>query len=64
MKPLILVLFFIITIFALFPGLAVAEPFNRPIPQAQSATAEIWFGIASLTLIAALALVHHLVMRK
>lgn len=42
----------------------VANSFERPIPQSQSATAEIWFGLASLTLIAALALVHHLVMRK
>lgn len=54
--------------FSLLPALiatpAFAEAFNRPIPQAQSATAEIWFGVASLTLIAALALVHHLVMRK
>lgn len=41
-----------------------ASSFDRPIPQAQSATAEIWFGIASITLIAALGLVHHLVMRK
>jgi hypothetical protein len=43
---------------------AVANTFERPIPQSQSATAEIWFGLASLTLIVALALVHHLVMRK
>lgn len=49
---------------ALIAAPAFAEAFNRPIPQAQSATAEIWFGVASLTLIAALALVHHLVMRK
>jgi hypothetical protein len=41
-----------------------ADAYDRPIPQAQSATAEIWFGIASLALIAALALVNHLVMRK
>ncbi len=41
-----------------------AESYNRPIPQAQSATAELWFGLASLLLIAALALVNYLVMRK
>lgn len=41
-----------------------AESFDRPIPQAQSATAEIWFAIASLALIGALFLVNHLVMRK
>lgn len=43
---------------------AFARAFDRPLPQAQSATAELWFGMASLVLIAALALVHHLVMRK
>lgn len=43
---------------------AFAAKFDRPIPQAQSATAEIWFALASITLIGALALVHHLVMRK
>ncbi len=43
---------------------AFATGYDRPIPQAQSATAEIWFAIASLALIGALWLVHHLVMRK
>ncbi len=43
---------------------AWAGTFDRPIPQAQSATAEIWFGAASIALIGALWLVHHLVMRK
>ncbi|SDW98453.1 protein NnrT [Litoreibacter albidus] len=43
---------------------AVASQFDRPIPQSQSATAELWFGLASVVLIAALGLVHHLVMRK
>ncbi len=43
---------------------AIAESFDRPIPQAQSATAEIWFAVASLALVAALFLVHRLVMRK
>jgi hypothetical protein len=38
--------------------------FDRPIPQYQTATAEVWFGLASLALVAALALVNHLVMRK
>lgn len=49
---------------ALLASPAFAESFDRPIPQAQSATAEIWFGVASVVLIAALWLVHHLVMRK
>lgn len=48
----------------LFASPVLAEAYNRPIPQAQSATAEIWFAIASLALIAALALVNHLVNGK
>lgn len=43
---------------------ALADGFDRPIPQAQSATAEIWFAIAAVVLVAALWLVNHLVMRK
>ena len=41
-----------------------AEAFDRPIPQAQSATAEFWFGVSSLALVAALVLVHRLVARR
>jgi hypothetical protein len=43
---------------------AFAEAFDRPIPQAQSATAEYWFGMASLALIIALVAVHLSVRRK
>lgn len=43
---------------------AIAEGYNRPIPQAQSATAEFWFAIASIALIAALVLVGRLVARR
>ena len=43
---------------------ALASTFERPIPQAQSATAELWFGLASLVLIVALAFVQFLVMRR
>lgn len=50
--------------FALLASPAFAEGFDRPIPQAQSATAEIWFAVASLALIFALWMVHYLVMRK
>lgn len=50
--------------FALLATPAFAEGFDRPIPQAQSATAEFWFAMASVVLIAALWLVNHLVMRK
>lgn len=43
---------------------AFAEGFERPLPQAQSATAEIWFGLASLLLCLALYAVHRLVARR
>jgi hypothetical protein len=42
----------------------LAESFDRPIPQAQSATAELWFAIGSLAMIAALAFVQWLVARR
>lgn len=38
----------------LLPVLALAAPYDRPIPQPQSSTAEFWFFLASLTLIGAL----------
>ena len=41
-----------------------AEAFDRPVPQAQSATAEFWFAVSSLALVAALVLVHLLVARR
>lgn len=43
---------------------AAAEPYQRPIPQAQSATAELWYALASLALIAAFYAVHRLVWRR
>lgn len=46
------------------PFPALAEAYNRPIPQAQSATAEFWFAIASLALIGALIVVARLVARR
>lgn len=49
---------------ALLPVPALAEAFDRPTPQAQSATAEFWFVVASLTLIAALVAVARLVARR
>ncbi|OZB20453.1 MAG: protein NnrT [Rhodobacterales bacterium 34-62-10] len=42
----------------------LADGFDRPIPQAQSATAEFWFAVGSLGLIAALAFVQWLVARR
>lgn len=47
---------------ALFPIAAAA--LDRPIPQAQSATAELWFAGASLAMIIALYAVHRLVTRR
>lgn len=49
---------------AALPFPAIASSFDRPIPQAQSATAEFWFAAASIALIAALALVARLVARR
>lgn len=43
---------------------AIAAPFDRPIPQPQSATAEAWFLLASCMLLAALCAVHWMVNRK
>lgn len=54
----------LLTFFLLLPGLAFAEGFDRPLPNAQSATAEFWFAIASLALIAALAVVARVVARR
>ncbi|WP_342071302.1 protein NnrT [Yoonia algicola] len=41
-----------------------ADEFDRPIPQAQSATAEFWFAMGSIALIGALVLVQRLVARS
>ncbi|SEL20442.1 hypothetical protein SAMN05421666_2204 [Roseovarius nanhaiticus] len=43
---------------------ASAEGFDRPIPQAQSATAEFWYAVACVGLIAAMVLVQRLVARR
>ena len=51
-------------VFALLASPALAAGFDRPIPQAQSATAEFWFAMGSLALIAALAAVQWLVARR
>lgn len=42
----------------------LAEGFDRPIPQAQSATAEFWYALACLALIAAMVVVQRLVSRR
>lgn len=38
-----------------------AEGYERPLPQPQSATAELWFGLASLALFISLYAVHRIV---
>jgi hypothetical protein len=43
---------------------ALAEGFDRPIPQAQSATAEFWYAMACLALLAAMVAVQRLVARR
>ncbi len=55
---------FLIFSLAMVPVAVGAAPYDRPIPQAQSATAELWFGLASVTLIIALYCVHRLVSRR
>lgn len=53
-----------LTFFVFFPTFAQAAEFTRPIPQAQSATAEWWFFAASVALLVALWAVHQVVHRR
>lgn len=55
---------FLILLMVLIPASGFAEAFDRPIPQAQSATAELWFFFATLALIAALIVVARVVARR
>ncbi len=48
----------------LFYSPALAESFDRPIPQPQSATAEFWYAMACLALVAAMIAVQRLVSRR
>ncbi|WP_162901639.1 hypothetical protein [Breoghania sp. L-A4] len=48
----------------LVPAWAYAAGFQRPIPNPQSATAELWFLAASVGLLLALGAVHWLVARR
>jgi len=41
-----------------------ADGFERPIPQAQSATAEFWYALACITLVLSMVAVHWLVSRR
>lgn len=52
---------------ALLPLLAApawAKGFDRPIPQAQSATAEFWYALACIALVVAMIVVQRLVSRR
>lgn len=49
---------------ALVASPTVAGGFDRPIPQAQSATAEFWYGLACVALIVAMVAVQRLVSRR
>ncbi|WP_417211702.1 protein NnrT [Antarctobacter sp.] len=49
---------------AFFAAPAWAEGFDRPIPQAQSATAEFWYALACIALVLAMIAVHRLVSRR
>lgn len=46
------------------PGTALAEPYTRPTPLAQDATAELWYAAASIALVLTLVAVNWLVHRK
>ena len=43
---------------------AMAESFDRPIPQAQSATAEFWYALACIALVVSMIAVQRLVARR
>ena len=51
-------------IFALAGSRLFADGFDRPIPQAQSATAEFWYAMACITLVASMVAVQWLVARR
>lgn len=55
---------FFLLLSALIPSQILAQGYERPIPQPQSATAEFWFFMASLMLIFALAMVGWLIKRR
>lgn len=56
--------FSLTSMFCVVASTGLADEFDRPIPQAQSATAEIWFAVGSVALIVALVVVQRLVARS
>lgn len=57
-------LFYVTLTFLSAAAPALAEGFDRPIPQAQSATAEFWYALACVSLILGMAAVQWLVSRR
>lgn len=51
-------------LFLMIPLPALAEAFDRPIPNPQSATAVFWFSLATIALLLSLAAVGWLVHRR
>ncbi|MFP7674484.1 protein NnrT [Marivita sp. S0852] len=57
-------LFPLTSVLCAFASSGFAAEFDRPIPQAQSATAEFWYALACVMLIASMGLVQWLVTRR
>ncbi len=45
-------------------AMAALSGYQRPVPQPQSATAELWFLLATIMLVASLVIVHLVVKRR
>jgi len=54
----------IVALATVFASPTFADSFDRPIPQAQSATAEFWYAVACIALIAFMIAVQTLVSRR
>ncbi|MEY8839704.1 hypothetical protein AB9K41_11815 [Cribrihabitans sp. XS_ASV171] len=54
----------ILTLALILPAQGFAAGFDRPIPQPQTETAEFWFLVGSIALVAALAAVQIVVSRR
>lgn len=57
-------LFSVLSLVSLTATSSFAGSFERPIPQPQSATAELWYAAAALALCAALFVVHRVVAKR
>lgn len=54
----------ILALLTFLPAAALAEGFERPIPQAQTSTAEFWYAVASVAMILMLAAAGWLVRQR